>query len=170
LITMLNSFSRRLRSTGFFRWYQQKGQADRLILILLSAVIAVFFVFMAIWSPVSNWNEAQKIKLSDAKEELRWIKSNTVAAKRLSGQSASNNSRSPILQAITGTASRQKLRLSRVQPESDAAVSVTIERQSFNRIITWLASLGSEQRVGISRITITSEGAGLVNAQIRLER
>ena len=74
-----------------------------------------------------------------------------------------------LLPIVTREANSQGIRLNRLQPESDGAVSVVLQAQSFNAVIEWLARLQQAHNVSVQRVSVDAEGKpGLVNAQIRL--
>ena len=70
---------------------------------------------------------------------------------------------------ITREANAQGIRLNRLQPESDGAVSVVLQAQPFNTVVEWLDRLQKTHSIEVQRISLDAEGQpGLVNAQIRL--
>ena len=74
-----------------------------------------------------------------------------------------------------GVANKVELRqaeglvLSRLQPESNGAVSVVLQGQEFNAVIRWLHRLQETNGVSIQRVSLDADGRpGYVNAQLRL--
>ena len=86
-----------------------------------------------------------------------------------SQQSGGGGQRS-LLPTITGTAAAEGLTLSRLQPESNGAVSVVLQAQRFNAMVRWLDGLRENNGVTIQRVSVDAEGQpGYVNAQLRLQ-
>ena len=71
---------------------------------------------------------------------------------------------------ITRTADAQGLQLNRLQPETNGVVSVVLQAQPFNDIVSWVAQLNENNGVTVLRASVDSQGMpGYVNAQVRFQ-
>ena len=76
-----------------------------------------------------------------------------------------------IVPIITRTANLNKIQLSRLQPESDDAVIVYLEEQSFSAVLKWTLQLRENNLIKIRSANIESEEVdGLINAQLSFIR
>jgi type II secretory pathway component PulM len=84
------------------------------------------------------------------------------------GSGGASSERS-LLPLVTREANTLGIRLNRLQPEADGAVSVVVQAQPFNTVVQWLDRLRTAHNIDVQRISVDAEGTpGLVNAQIRL--
>ena len=69
---------------------------------------------------------------------------------------------------ITRAAEAQGLALNRLQPDANGVISVVLQKQSFNKIISWVSQLEENNGVLVERANIDSdENPGYVNANLR---
>jgi len=167
----LHQASEALKSTAAHRWYTEKSRNDQRVLkLLLLLTLALSFV-LGIWLPVSEFEERQRARASASEGLFEWITLNRNELSRASIQnsaSGSTQSTGPTIANITNSAAEFDIVLSRLQPEADGTVSVSVEQQSFDGLIAWIAALEQKERYIVERGSIDGSGEpGLVNAQFR---
>lgn len=163
--------SEALKSTAAYRWYAEKSRTDQRILkLLLSLTLAVGFL-LGIWLPVTEFEARERARASAAQGLFEWISVHRAELTHASTQTNTGDSTpssGPTIAAITNSAAEFNIVLSRLQPETDGTVSVSVEQQSFNRLIQWIAGLERNQRYVVERGSFDrSSEEGLVNAQFR---
>ena len=135
----------------------------------LAAATAIVFLWAGAWKPLSDWQSVQANRHGNAQALLDWLRANESRVRSAVEQGAAEPSRS-ILPVVTRAAEAQGLKVGRLQPESDGVVSVTLQGQSFNDLIAWIATLEHAEGIAVIRASIDAqEAAGMVNAQLRLQ-
>ena len=153
-------------------WYLSHTERDRLIIKAVTALMMVSFVWILIVQPLVNWHKQQKAIERSTYALLNTIKINAnqlVKSKTNSSDGTANNT--ALVPIITKTASLNKIQLSRLQPGSDDAVIVYVEKQRFSSVLKWFVQLKENNQIQINSVSIESEdGNGLVSAQISFIR
>ena len=164
------SVTQAIRSSGAGRWYAQKELNEQRIILGLGLLIAVSLLWVGIWKPASDWHAQATNRQHNAQSLHDWLRANEAAAKQAAannrGASSGTRSLTPLL---TKAAAAQKITVNRLQPEANGVMSVSVQRQSFNKIIAWVAQLEENNGVSFDRASIDGiDAPGLVNAQLRL--
>lgn len=156
-------------STG--RWFFGRESSERSIIAGLAAIIVIALLWVMIWKPIGDWRAIEDNRYHNAQTLLDWMQVNEARARAVAKtQPNGGASQRSILPTITTSAAAQGLTLSRLQPESNGAVSVVLQAQPFNALVLWLDNLQTTKGVAIQRISIDAEGRpGYVNAQLRLQ-
>ena len=168
---MLDGLDQQFRATGVYRWYMGREPQERPIILGLVLLVLGLLVWSVVWKPVSDWREMEANRYQNAQGLWDWVQANESEARSKAGQAASSggNAQRALLPLITRAANAQGLKLNRLQPECDGAVSVVVQAQSFNKLLIWLDQLNSVHNITVQRIALDAEGQpGLVNAQMRL--
>lgn len=158
------------RVSGAGRWYAQKELNEQRIILGLALVIAVSLLWVGIWKPVSDWQTQVTNRQQNAQSLNDWLRANEAVAKQAaaSNQGSGSGTRS-LTPLVTRAAAAHKITVNRLQPEANGVVSVSVQRQSFNKIIAWVAQLEENNGVSVDRASIDGiDAPGLVNAQLRL--
>ncbi len=169
-MSLIDNLFAQVRETGAWRWYANRDSSERPIIAGVALLVLAAVIWLAIWKPISDWRAVEANRLQNAQATWQFIKTNEQAARARSRQAASGNTgQRSLLPVVTREANAKGIRLNRLQPESDGAVSVVLQAQPFNGMIEWLARLQTTHQVTVQRISVDAEGKpGLVNAQIRL--
>ena len=166
-MSALAGVANRFASSAVYRWYLGRESSERPIIAGLAALLIVLLLWLLIWKPTSDWRDLEANRYQNAQELMDFMQANEASA-RARKTSATGAQRS-LLPVITRTANVQGLRLNRIQPESDGAVSVVVQAQAFNTLLSWLNALQENNNVSVQRISVDPEGQpGIINAQIRL--
>lgn len=168
--TLTNAWNA-VRDSSTGRWWRTKATHERLIYAALSAALAALLLWTAVWRPLGDWQASELRRLENAQQLFEWVTLNEQRA-RAAAQGASQRSAAgsgSILPAITQAADAAGIRLARLQPESGGAVSVSLEQQSFDQVVAWLAKLGDGNGVRVVQASVDAHRApGFINAQLRL--
>jgi general secretion pathway protein M len=160
-----------IQASGAWRWYMRREPHERPVIAGLVLLTGFAVLWVLIWKPVSDWQELETNRYQNAQATLDWMRANESIARAQASQStASSSAQRSLLPVVTRAANTQGIRLNRVQPEADGAVSVVVQAQPFNSVVQWLTTLAEGHSVTVQRISVDAEGQpGLVNAQIRLD-
>ena len=169
-MSLFYDFTQRLQATGAWRWYANREAHERPVIAGLIFIVVAAVLWAGIWKPISDWQALAINRYQNAQETWEWMQVNeTNARARVRQASSSSAGERSLLPLVTREANSQGIRLNRLQPESDGAVSVVVQAQPFNTLIAWLDRLQTAHNIDIQRISVDAEGQpGLVNAQIRL--
>ena len=166
----LSNFSQSLKNSGIGRWYAQKERGEQRIVLGLGLLIAVSLLYVGAWKPVSDWRSIEANRQQNAQALYDWLRANEGAARQAAASNRGGNqggrSLTPV---VTKAAAAHQITVNRLQPEGNGVVSVSVQRQPFNKIIAWVSQLEENNGVSVERASIDGVDApGYVNAQIRL--
>ncbi len=165
---MFADLPERLRLSPALSWFAAKEPRERLVYGALAATTAVVLLWAGAWKPIADWQSEQTNRHVNAQALLEWMRDNESRVRASVEQGAAEPNRS-ILPIVTRAAEAQGLKVGRLQPEADGAVSVTLQGQPFNDLIAWIAALENAEGIAVIRASIDAEEApGTVNAQLRL--
>ena len=168
---MFETLKSQLDNSAIMRWYAGREPNEQPIIAALAGLVGLLILWGLIWQPVSDWQNLEQNRYANAQSLWDWVQANEQDA-RAAARSSSPGvaSQRSLLPVITRAANTRGLKLSRLQPESDGAVSVVLQAQPFNDMLEWLAELEQRSQVSVQRITLDAEGQpGLINAQVRLQ-
>lgn len=169
-MSLFYRMTQQVQGTAAWRWYAGREPHERPIIAGLVFLIVASLFWMAIWKPISDWRLLEANRYQNAQSAWEWMQANEANARARARQSASTPaSERSLMPLVTREANAQGIRLNRLQPESDGAVSVVLQAQPFNTVVEWLDRLQKTHSIEVQRISLDAEGQpGLVNAQIRL--
>lgn len=150
-------------------WYRSKDPRDQRVIQCLLTATLLTAVWLGVWKPVSDWRVVQRNRLDNASATLEWMQVNENRAREAAAAQESALGDRALLPMITRSAAASGLALTRLQPEADNAVSLTLQNQAFDAVVRWLNQLEQNNGIVVSRVAFDAAGPGLVNAQLRLE-
>ncbi len=153
-------------------WYLSHTNRDQIVIKFVTILVLLTFIWAIILQPLLNWHAQQKSTERSMYTLLTTIKNNT--NKLVQSNSDFNGASTTdiaIIPIITRTASLNKIKLSRLQPESDDAVVVYLEDQKFSSVLRWILQLRENNTISVSSANIESEEVdGLITAQLSFIR
>lgn len=153
--------------TAAGRWFYGRDVNEQWIITGLVGLVVIVLIWALLWKPVSDWQVVEQNRYENASGVLDWLKANEQKAKALGTSSGAGNR--SLIPVITKAAKAHDLKLNRLQPDSNGVISVQLQQQSFNQIVSWLAQLEENNSVTVERASFDPEDSpGYVNAQIRL--
>jgi general secretion pathway protein M len=169
-VSVFDDLTERVRGTTAWRWYLSREPNERPIIAGVVLLVLAALVWLLVWKPISDWRSVADNRYQNAQATWSWMQANEADARsRAKASAASPGGGRSLLPLVTREANGQGIRLNRLQPEADGAVSVVIQAQPFNDVIQWLARLQNAHSVSVQRISVDAEGTpGLINAQIRM--
>ena len=168
-MNLLGRAQQSFKRSSVGRWFAEREPNEQRVILALTAAVALTILWLGIWKPISDWRTLEHNRYQNAQSLFDWVQLNEDRAREIArgGQrSAGNRSLLPL---VTRSADAQGIRINRLQPESNSVVSVVIQAQPFNEVLSWLHQLQINNGISVQRVSIDAEGtSGLVNAQIRL--
>jgi general secretion pathway protein M len=159
----------RFEASAAGRWYAGREPDEQRIVIALTCLVAVTVLWAGVWKPISDWRTVQHNRHQNAQADLDWLRANEARARAVAGSGEPTMGPRALLPVITRSAEAQGILVNRVQPEGTGAVSIAIQGQPFNELVSWLHQLEVNNGVTVQRLAVDAEGRpGMVNAQIRL--
>jgi general secretion pathway protein M len=166
---MLQRLDNAFRESAVGRWFVSLEPNERMMVTLLAAFLFVVLLYTALWRPLSEWSNRADALYQHQIAVLDWMRLHEKEA-RAAGQRA-DSTREPgsLLTVVANSAAHAGLQLLRYQPEGSGGVSVVLQNQSFNSLISWIAELERENHVTVKQISIDGQtDPGLVSARIIL--
>ena len=157
----------RFRTSALGNWYYERERNERIIIAGMALLVVVSMAWTLIWQPVADWRLIEQNRYQNAQRLHDTIKSNEAKLKR--SATATTSSRRSLIPVINKAANAHDLTLNRLQPESNGVISVVLQQQSFNQIISWISQLEENNDVSVEQANFDSQDSpGYVNANIRL--
>ena len=153
-------------------WYLSHTNRDQTVIKFVTILVLLAFIWAIVLQPLLNWHAQQKSSERLMYSLLTTIKNNTnELVKSKSDFNGTSTTNTAIIPIITRTANLNKIKLSRLQPESDDAVVVYLEDQRFSSVLRWILQLRENNSIRISSANIESEEVdGLITAQLSFIR
>ena len=157
----------RFRTSALGNRYYGRERNERIIIAGMALLVVVSMAWTLIWQPVADWRLIEQNRYQNAQRLHDTIKSNDAKLKR--SATATTSSRRSLIPVINKAANAHDLTLNRLQPESNGVISVVLQQQSFNQIISWISQLEENNDVSVEQANFDSQDSpGYVNANIRL--
>ncbi|MFK7912593.1 MAG: type II secretion system protein GspM [Pseudomonadales bacterium] len=169
MANVMDNLAERFRNSGAGRWFYGREPNEQTIIAWLAAAIVLTLLWVLLWKPIADWREVTHNRYLNAQSNFEWLTVNEQRARSAVTSSASGTDRQ-LLRVITQAAKAHNLQLNRVQPEGQGGVSVVLQDQTFNDVLTFVAQLAENNGVTVGRAAIDGSGvAGRVNAQIQFQ-
>lgn len=147
-------------------------QREKVMLSTMIVVLTTFIFYVALWRPISK--DITKYRASVPKAEAALAVMRVQAAKIKSFKSKVPRANSGGLLTQLETAANQRgLRqyITKMEPDGDTGVRITIEGVSLNNLLTFLSGLHKSSGLRVDNATINpaTETPGIVNARLVLK-
>lgn len=156
----------------FRAWWSGLAERERRVLGAGAAALGLIVLYVGIWEPVAGARQRQQTQLHAARALAAQLESLAAIAPRGSAAAVSGAGQS-LLAVIDQTRKASAITKppSRLQPQGDDTVRVTLEDVPFDALLRWLGELQGRYGVRVADADIEREsGPGLVNARLTLVR
>jgi general secretion pathway protein M len=143
------------------------SERDRRMLLIGGVIIAVLLVYVVIQLD-SNVSKAHK-RITKKVEDLAWIQ--TAAPELMQTPTGGVSNGESLLVIVDRSARESGLggSLAGSEPSGSGALSVRLQKASFDQLVTWLGRLAQQNGIRVDSASIDSAGEpGIVNAAIVL--
>jgi len=168
---MLDKLLDRWHGTAAYRNYAMREPNERLIIAAVVLIVVCGLLYLLLWQPFSNWSSSAA-EAHDREQSLNdWLLVNEQQARDATIVSGPVQRRGEgLLTIVSRSADEAQLKLTRFQPESNG-VSVVLQKQSFNDVLTWLNALEKEAGVVVVQASVDADSlSGRVNARFSLRQ
>ena len=158
-----------VRTSAAGRWFASLERNERVMVTLLLAFLGVTLLYLAMWRPLSEWSDRADAAYQHQIALLDWMHLHESEARAAGQRSDATPESGSLLTLVANSAARAGIQLLRYQPEASGGVSVVLQNQPFNALISWIAELAQDDHVTVKQISIDAQNeSGLVNARINL--
>lgn len=145
-------------------WWQQLELREQRLVLLMSALIAIFILYSLIWQPMNESIAKHKLKIARQQELLTLVQEGGQRyqqAKR-NGATGSGGSLSSI---VNRTSKLNNITITRMQPQGDD-LQIWIDEISFNQLLSWLTHLASTENLQVKGIDLNkADQQGVVSVR-----
>lgn len=134
-------------------WWQQLNIREQRLVVIMSALIAIFIFYSLIWQPMNENIANSKMKIERQQKLLTLVQEGTQRYK----DAARNGGRSSgeSLSSIVNRTSRlESISITRMQPQGDD-LQVWIDEIPFNQLLSWLEKLASRNGLQVKSIDLS---------------
>ena len=166
---LTTSLMRSWRESGAGRWYKAKEPSEQKILAIVAFIVVFSLLWLLLWKPITDWRDIADNRFETAQATLSWMQANEQRARASADVASPTGADRSLVPLLTRAAQSLGLKLSRLQPRSDGGVTVSIEGQTFDNVLAWIAGLQDNNAVVVSKVSINHKDVpGLVDAQLDL--
>ncbi len=166
---MLQRIDNAFRQSTIGRWLGTLEPNERMMVTLLAGFVALLILYIGIWRPLNEWGQRADAQYQREIAVLDWMHLHEREARAASQRADTGRGSGSLLTVVANSAARAGLQLLRYQPEGTGGVSVVLQNQPFNSLVSWISKLEREDHVTVKQISIDGQSEpGLVNARIIL--
>ena len=155
-----------------FDWFLQLRQREQWIVVIGSAAVLFYILFVLLWRPLQNSNEQLALRNIEAAESLDWMRSSaaslkTDAQQQNKGRSASSGN---LTQMLDSSVSKFNMQFSRFQPRGNNKAQVWFDATEFASLVAWLDELNKQKVFATSVSFNSTQQTGKINASVALQQ
>jgi general secretion pathway protein M len=157
-------------------WFYSLMPRERLMVTGCGAMVAVALAYLMIWAPFAEKHAQLGISVRAQQETLEWMRQASLQVQQLRTSNlriAVINDPRSLLSIVDSTAEQAGVRepITRMEPEGDDGVKLSMENADFDAAIRWLGRLKRTHNVEVAQASITpSDVLGQVDAHLSLQR
>jgi general secretion pathway protein M len=171
---MLEIFNQNSIVLNLQKQYEMLPVRDRNILKVAGAVLLICILYFAMWVPANSYMVNAEQDFAQNTKLLQLVKQNKALLTALSRTSASSGSTKTLtsqqlVSSVTNLAKKNGVMLKRFEPSGDNKIKVWVDNASFDKMITWLASLKTSLNIIVEQISIEKDDVeGQVSSRLTL--
>lgn len=149
-------------------WWEQASPRDQLAVFVLSICAALYFLYMAVYSPIVSMKDEQLTRNRAAVAEQQRVRELAAKVKSQTSPAAGGKS---IVEVVSRSMSANGLNHSGMQPNGTSNVRLRIEKAPFNKVVAWLNHLETNEGLLVNDASVAATSdSGVVSVNIRLSR
>ncbi|GMR19973.1 MAG: GspM family type II secretion system protein XcpZ [Gammaproteobacteria bacterium] len=153
------------------RWHGLQVR-ERIMIVFTAVLLGSFIFYIALWRPLQSELTRLQRATPAAQNRLALMRVQAKQIKKLKTRGPNNTSGGNMLTHLEQAANSRGLRqnISKMEPDGQGGVRLTLEAVSFNNLISLLSDLHKKYglRVDNANIDMASE-EGMVNARLHLQ-
>ena len=150
-------------------WFLQLNQREQMSLLALGFALALYLLYMFIWSPLDNARDSLQVQNQGVAGSLQRVDAMVSEILQLRDSGTQTSSRRNLTSLINRSTSRLQLQVTRLQPNSRGEIQVRMENAAFDDVLLWLHEMEYREGLLVREVSITQAGpTGRVNATVRI--
>ena len=154
-------------------WFTSLAPRERAMVSIAAVVVALALVYAVAWGPLASSVSRLQHSVEEQQALKQWMQQSAAEVKQLRGAAGAANDHRSLLAVVDQTSKQSQLgpAVKRIEPDGQELVRVSLERASFDDMVTWLGSLHRSFGVSVADVSIDRQAdSGRVNARITLKR
>ena len=141
------------------QWWENLLERERQMLTVGGILGGILFVYVVIWSPLSDAVQDRKTEVTTQQQLLQYLQktSATILQLKAEGVQATATENADILALTEQSLSQQGLSnfLKQVQQPQPNQVALTFEKIPFDKLMQWLQTITTTQGVRVNELNAT---------------
>ncbi|MFV1993630.1 MAG: type II secretion system protein GspM [Acidiferrobacterales bacterium] len=154
-------------------YWDKLQQREKIMVSSMVTIIILFLFYVTFWLPLSKDIRKLRISVPKAESKLAIMHVQAAKIKSLKSRNPLKAGSGGLLTQLEQTATNRGLRqfITKMEPDGDSGVRITIEGVSFNNLLSLLSDLHKKSglRVENANINPAEESPGIVNARLVLK-
>ncbi len=157
-------------------WFYSLTARERLMVVGCGVAVGLALAYLMIWSPFAEKHAQLAVSVQAQQKTLAWMRQASIQVQQLRSsdlQTAVTGDSRSLLSIVDSTAEQAGVRdpITRMEPEGDDGVTLSMENASFDTTIRWLGGLKRLHGVEVVQASITpSDVPGQVDTHLSLQR
>jgi len=146
---------------------------ERRLILAGGVLLALIFAYLLLWMPLQKQLKQLRVSVPEERAQLARMRTQAATVKTLRTRSGRGTASGAPLSVVEQSATTRGLRglITRLEPDGNMGVQVTIEGVSFDTLIGWIAELQDSAALVTDSAVIDAQAKpGLVNAKLKLRR
>ncbi|MEZ5573979.1 MAG: type II secretion system protein GspM [Halioglobus sp.] len=150
-------------------WFAQLSQRDQMSLLVLAVVLALYLLYMLVWSPLDTRRNDLVLQNTAIAESRVRVDAMVSEVLQLRQSGAKPGTKRNLTSVINASTSRLQLPVIRLQPNSRGEIQVRVENANFDDVVKWLYEMEYKEGLLVREVSLTQTGAvGRVNVTVRI--
>lgn len=150
-------------------WFLQLQRREQLSLLALGFTVALYLLYMLLWSPLHSMRDGMEAQNRGVAESLQRVDAMVSEIMYLRDSGARTTTRRNLTSLINRSTARLDLQVSRLQPNSRGEIQVRLESAAFDDVLAWMHEMESREGLLVREVSLTQAGTvGRVNVTIRI--
>ena len=150
-------------------WFAQLSQRDQMSLMVLAVVLALYLLYMLVWSPLDNRRDDLALQNTAIAESRVRVDAMVSEVLQLRQSGAKPGAKRNLTSVINASTSRLQLPVIRLQPNSRGEIQVRVENANFDDVLKWLYEMEYKEGLLVREVSLVQTGSvGRVNVTVRI--
>lgn len=154
-------------------WWENLSDRERQMVSIGGVIVGVLFVYMTIWSPLSDAVADRKMQVTTHRQLLQYLQraSQTIAQLKSDGIVVDSSGNVDLLSLAEQTLSQQSLStyLKQVQQPQQNQIALTFKNVPFDKLMQWLQTMTTQHDIKVQQFTAKRlPTIGTANVQMTL--
>jgi general secretion pathway protein M len=150
-------------------WFAQLNQREQMSLLALGLALALYMLYILVWSPLNSEREQLALQNSAIAESQVRVDAMVSELLQLRAGGVKNGTGRNLTSVINESTSRLQIPVIRLQPNSRGEIQVRLENAAFDDVLQWLYQMEYTEHMLVREVSLTqSNTAGLVNVTARI--